>query len=117
MFSFAEKYNKGHKFDVDTTGYEYISLEQLYKENGEQYIYKLMGVYINTKGMYSDSPVFIIDNYLVNCPSHMTNTCNEILSDTDSVDSINDGRVGFQIYTYMSTKYNKKCYGVNFIDL
>jgi hypothetical protein len=113
--SFASKRNKV-SFDIDTTGFQYVKLSDLYANGGGDTIHKVNGMFIN-KGKLETSPVFIdSDNkQLINIPSHMTDTVRDILSDADDVADIANGKVGFVIYEYES--HAKKCYGIRFVDL
>lgn len=115
--SFASKYNRTRKFDIDTTGFEYAALADLFNDNGANKVYPVCGIYINTKGKFNDSPVIATDKCYVNFPAHMTDTCREILQDADAIDEINKGHVGFKIYTYHQAKYDKDCFGVEFVDM
>lgn len=117
MRSFASRFNKGRKFDVDTNGFQYASLADLFNANGKDFIYPVTAIYINTKGKYADAPVIATDSCFVNCPAHMCDTAREILSDVEAIEAINSGRVGFQIYTYTQAKYNRECFGINFVDM
>lgn len=114
--SFAAKFNKGVSFDIDTTGFTYVKLSDLYAKGGADEIHKVDGMYV-FKGQLETQPVFIdaANKQLVNIPSHMTDTVKEILSDADAVTDIRNGKVGFTIREYES--HNKKCYSVNFVDL
>lgn len=115
---FSEKYNKVNTFGVDTTDFKYVSLKELFEENDRDasVVYNLRGLYISHKGHYGDAPVFITDYCFVNIPKHMTKTCVEILDDAESINLIKANAVGFTIYEYVDTNYNKVCYGVKFID-
>jgi len=115
-FSFAEKYNKGSKFDIDTTGFEYMKLKELYSENGEEKVYGVYAVFINENDKFGKAPVFATGEEYVNIPRHMLGTCEEILKDADAIKQINDGEVGFKITQYYNEKYNKQCYGIEFLD-
>ena len=117
MSRFTNKFNKGKKFNIDTTGFKYVSLEKLYCANGEEKVYPLTAVYINRKSSYGDAPVFATDNCFVNVPSYMLDTVNDILADEEAIEDINNAKVGFTIYTYHSVRYNCDCYGVNFADM
>lgn len=116
---FSEKYNKGGLFLINTKDFEYKSLEELFEESGlnESVIYILRAIYINTKGKFGNAPVFATDEYLVNIPKHLTDTCIDILSDGESVALINAGAVGFTIYKYTDSTFGKTCYGVKFVDI
>ena len=124
--SFANKYNKGGKFDLNVKAFtDYYSLEKLYTENGKDAVYKLGAVYINKKSKFGPAPTFaVVDSkftcggYFVNIPAYMLEQANEILTDAEAIAEINGGKVGFVIETYEAGKYgNKVCYGVRFTDL
>lgn len=116
--SFASKRNKDvKKFDIDTEGFEYYNLDDLYEENGEDYQYILKGFYINKKSKYGDAPVAITLDYFVNLPQHMLDTVKEICADADDVADINNDKVGFKIYSYEDEKHKKTCYSIRFEDI
>ncbi len=117
MKSFSKKYNKGRKFEIDTTGFEYYSLEELYEQNGEDFVYPIHALYINTKGHYGDSPVVATEEYFVNFPSHMLDVARDILDNDEAIELINNGEVGFRIYKYTQKKYNRECYAIDFVDM
>lgn len=117
MSRFTNKFNKSKKFNIDTTGFEYVSLEELYHTHGAEMVYPLTAVYINRKSAYGDAPVFATNDYFVNVPAHMLDTVEEILADEVAIEDINNSSVGFVIYTYHSDRYNRDCYGVNFVDM
>lgn len=115
--SFASRFNKEKKFDIDTNGFQYNSIVDMFNFNGENWVYPLRAIYINTKGKYQDAPVFATDDCFVNIPSHMIDTAREILTDEQAIAEINNGKVGFQIYSYHNGRYNKDCFGVRFVDM
>lgn len=117
MASFAKRFNKGARFNFDSQGLGYRTLAELYSEDGPDVVHMLHAIYINTKGKFADNPVFGTDGALVNIPAHMTDVCREIITDEDAIDDINAGRVGFTVYQYESEKFNRVCYGVNFVDV
>lgn len=94
--SFANRYNKGNKFDIDTTGYNFLKLSEL--EPGE--IYKLVGLWINYKGNYGPSPVAIIDGNFVNLPSYTLSEVQDMLTDDDTINDIKAGKCGFSVRPY-----------------
>ena len=117
MSRFTNKFNKGKKFNIDTTGFEYVSLEELYCANGKEMVYPLTAIFINRMSLYGDAPVFATDKCFVNIPSHMLDTVNDILADEEAIEDINNAKVGFTIYRYHSERYSRDCYGVNFEDM
>ena len=117
MASFAAKYNRGRLFDIDTTNFEFVSLNELFEKNGAETVYPIKALYINTKSKFGANPVIATDKCFVDLPSFMTDTVREILADHDAVDFINEGGVGFTIYSYEQKKYARTCYAINFVDL
>ena len=115
--SFANRFNKGKKFDFDTKDLEFTSLADLFNSNGQAEVYTLKAIFINTKSKFGDTPVFATPDFLVNAPSHLLDTVKEILADNDAIDSINKNKVGFSIYPYTSERFNVETFGIKFIDL
>lgn len=111
---FASKFNKT-VFTVNTKGFTFTKLSDLYAANGADVVYTLDGLYIS-RGKLGEQPIFICEelNQLVNIPAHLTKTAKDILADPDAVQAIKDGKVGFTIYEYES--HGRKCYGVKFVD-
>lgn len=115
MFSFSSKFNKT-SFGIDTKDYEYIKLAEVAKASSPDEIHPINGLYVHGSAL-GDSPV-VIDvsaKKLVNMPKHLGETFREILADTEAVQAIKDGKVGYTIYTYES--HAKICYGINFVDI
>lgn len=115
--SFANKYNKARKFAIDTTGFQYASMADLFNAHGANHVYPVRALYINTKGKFADSPVIATESEFVNCPAHMTDTVRDIIADDEAIEMINGGAVGFQIYQYENVKYNRDCFGIRFVDI
>lgn len=113
-FSFSKKYNTERVFDIDTSNFDYKSLEELYVD--DDYVYPVCGVYINTKGKFDPAPVVATEDCYVNLPAHMTDICREMLRDDRAVKAINDGEVGFTIYKYHQKRYDKDCYSIHWVD-
>lgn len=110
--SFAGKYNKGSKFNIDTTGFPYVRITDLDPEK----VYKLSGFFINSKGDYEPHPVFIVDNTLVDIPSHLTDLCRTIEQDSNDVQQIIDGKVGFKVRPYVDKK-GKERRSIEWVDI
>lgn len=117
--SIAAKYNKGNLFKVNTEGYGYKKLEELYNENGADQEYEMRGIYISHKSEFGDAPVAICDGFFVNLPSYLLDDANEMMRDQETIDAINAGTFGFKIEPYEKEigKKTKTCYGVRWVDL
>ena len=115
--SFANRFNKGKKFDFNTEGLEFSTLKEQIEKNGPDKVYTLKSIFINTKSKYGHHPIFATDSFLVGCPQHMLETANEILNDAEAISDINNNKVGFTIYPYKAEKFNTEAYGIKFVDL
>lgn len=115
MSSFAEKYNKQGIFGVSTANLPYVKLETLFNENGAEKVYTLQAIYINTRSKFGDAPVAVIENAIVNLPSHMLKQAKDILADNEAIDAIKSGLAGFTVYSYPS--HGKTCYSIKFVDI
>lgn len=116
-FDFANEFNKDAKrFDVNTEGFEYYNLEDLYDNNGADQVYPVTCFYINKKGKFGDAPVVGTDEYFVNLPQHLLETVLNIIDRAEAVKTINDNKVGFTIYQYHDDKHNKDCYSIRFVN-
>lgn len=115
--SFANKYNRGTKFDIDTAGFQYVSLKNLQDPEDLGKVFRIRGFYINRKSRFGDSPVAILDDCFVNLPAHLTADVADMLQDPDTVQDIKDGKCGFTIEEYDDKNYNRHCYSVRWCDL
>ena len=116
---FAEKYNKFNTiFDIDIKDFEFMNGYDFIAKFGDNVV-KIDGLYINTKGNYKAHPVAIIESekVLLDLPSHMTDTVNEVLKDSESIDLIKKGLVGLTAHEYVDNTYHKQCVGFEWCDL
>lgn len=113
--SFGTKRSKGTvNFNVDVSGFEFKSLKDL--EVGS--IYKIDGLYINTKSKFGSHPVAIVadDKILVDLPKHLVEEVKDILSDAEDVADIKAGKCGFRVYEY-TTDDGLVCRSINWMDI
>lgn len=115
--SFAKKFQHGRKFTINTTGFSYKSLADLFNDNGADAIYPFYAVYINRKSKYGDAPVLATADFFVNIPKHTIEDCNAMLDDEETIADINAGRAGFKIYQYHDKKHNRDCFGIDWVDV
>lgn len=117
--SFADKYNKSNIiFDIYIKDFDFMDGYGFIEKYGDKVV-KIDGLYINKKGMFNDHPVVIIvaEKTLLDLPSHMTNTVNDILKDAESINLIKKGLVGIKAHEYIDSKYHKRCIGFEWCDL
>ena len=113
------KFNKSSLLFTDNERFEeFKTLEQLFKEDGSEKVYKVNGAYIYT-GAFGKGCFIKSDGFNITLPTHMVETVEGIRSDSESVQEINDGKVGVTIYSYtLPDKYpDKMFYSINFTTL
>lgn len=132
-FSVSKRYNREKLFNIDTSGFEYVALDELYDEaadaaneamstigenkSAKDIPFTVYGIYINTRGNYDPAPVLALEDRYVNLPAHMTSVCEDMLRDAEAIKAINEGRVGITVYKYLQRRYNRTCYNVRWVDL
>lgn len=113
-FNFSKFNSTNSKFtNMDSTefrrnpnnknGEPYFSLREMVEEYGEDAMYKITGMYINTKGTLKDvpeSPVVATESEYVNLPVFQLKEVKAIIADDEAVEAINAGKCGFFIETY-----------------
>ena len=106
--------NKPFVFDEEAHR-EFTDLEELVSINGLGETYVVHAMFINKKSKFGDSPNITLENVIVNFPSHLTDTVNEMMADDELVDFVNDRMLGFEIYEY-TNKYGK-AYSVRWVEV
>ena len=105
MSTFGSRHAKATSlFNIDSSAFEYVSLQDLVGMYDTDMQYVIHALYINNKGQYGPQALAVIDNYKVNLPSHLLSDVREMLANPDDVAAINEGRAGFVIYTYTPDK-------------
>lgn len=115
--SIAGKYNKqvvNFSFDIPKE-FEFKSLADIYQGVGTKRIIKMF--YKNTKGRYGVSFVVATESELLNMPQHLNDLFEQLYNDPEAIEAINNDRLGFTIYQYEATKYNRTSYSINLVDL
>lgn len=104
-------------FNVDSTNFEYKSLSEIREEYGKD-TFTARGFYINTKGMFGDSPVVATANEYVNLPQHLTDVIKQIIENKEAVDAVNAGKCGFKVVDYTRKEYGEKTFqSIEFFDI
>lgn len=112
------KFNKNKKplfTFTGTEGFKYFKLEELYKANGPDAVYPILGWFFHT-GKFGEQPVFFTHYCFINGPAHLTEQCKEIEQDPEAVAQINAGKAGFKIRDYINS-LNKTSYSIEWVDV
>ena len=113
-----KKFNKSEVLFKDSERLDtFVTLEELFKENGKDKKYLVKGVY-SYESSYGKGCFIKSEGFNISLPSHLLNTINSIREDKESVDEINEGKVYVEIYSYtLPDKYpNKVFYSINFTE-
>ena len=113
------KFNKSEVLFTNNERFDtFKTLEQLFTENGKDAKYGVNGVY-SYESTYGKGCFVKSDGFNISLPSNMVETVTKIREDKESVDEINNGKVGVTIYSYvLPEKYpDKTFYSVNFVEM
>lgn len=116
--SFAKRFNTptaSFTFEMDGKILPFCDLKAMADQNGIEAVYQLKMLYINKGGKFGDAPCLVTVNNIINAPSHMLDNVKDILNDQISVNMINNGEVGFKLYSY-SNKFGQQ-YAVEWVDI
>lgn len=95
-------FNKERLFDIDTSGFDYFKLRDLYEADGEGTEYIIRGLYLGTKSEFADySPIVALEDRYVNLPQFQLEEVKEMLNSKFAVAAINRGEGAFKIEKYI----------------
>lgn len=108
------KYSNGGapQYDYDNEKErDFIKLAELPQDKK----YTIEALFINTKGKFGNQGVIVIENYFVNLPNHLTEMIEEMRSDSEVTEAINNRELAFEIYEFTSKKYNRTSVSINIV--
>ena len=115
--SFAARHNKVNVFDVNTEGFVYYGLGDLYDGKDPEKVFPIRGFYINHKSKYGDAPVAILEDKFANLPAFMLDEVLAIMVNEEDIADIKAGKVGFVIEPYFTdNRPGEVCYAVRWAD-
>lgn len=88
------------RFKVDTQGFEYKKLGELYDAKNPATVFSVYGLYINRKSKFGESPFAASDGYFISLPNHLVDEVKEILKDDTAIEQMNEGKAGLVIRPY-----------------
>lgn len=100
---------KKREWSKKTEGYTFKKLSDLYKEGVRKV--QVFGFFFTKSVDYGLQPNAICDGYLLNLPTHQTETISIMLQNDECYNAINNGECTLEIKEYQS-KYNKTCYEI-----
>lgn len=112
---FTDKYSHGKKFNVDDSGFDFISLDEFVKNNPATKQVKVLGLF-TFDGKYGKRAAIVAEGYKITVPDHIVPDIDSILATPDEIAAINDGKCGFVFSTY-EDKNGKTRNSGSFIDI
>lgn len=116
MSKITKTFNANYVFDINFEK-DFVSLKELRDSYEDDRTHLIHGIGINGKSKYGAHPFLETNNYLVDLPKHMLDTCKQILDDPEMVEEIKEGIVGFKIRTYIDNNFGKECCTIEFVDI
>jgi len=114
--SIAKHNRRENRFKVDTEGFEFRKLGDLFNAKRPDAVFHVYGLYINRKSKYGESPFAASDGYFISLPSHLVDVVKDILNDDEAIEQMNTGRAGLVIRTYEDDK-GVTHYTADFVDV
>lgn len=114
--SIAKHNRRENRFKVDTEGFEFRKLGDLFNAKLPDAVFHVYGLYINRKSKYGESPFAASDGYFISLPSHLVDVVKDILNDDEAIEQMNAGRAGLVIRTYEDDK-GVTHYTADFVDV
>lgn len=110
-----KNFNKGKSIDWNykTEGFEFKNASEL--EVGK--VYPIHGCFTTPDSGYGVGGIIILDDCLMNVPASYVDTVKDIMADEETVEEIKAGKAGVKIDTYVSKKFKRTGYSLEFVEL
>ena len=111
------KYGKYHRnmsidWEIDTTDFPFEKPSQQ-PLNIEIPIY---GMFIAPDSGYGENPILILKDSLLSLPQRYTEEITDYMNDPDVIDAIKSGNVFIIVSKFVSKKFKKTGYDIEFVD-
>ena len=105
-----KKFNVQRLFDVDTSEFDYIGLDEAAEKYGEGNQILVKGVYINEKSQFGPAPLVATEEEYINLPQHQLDKVREMLANGEAIKAINRDELAIVIESYYQRRFGKTCY-------
>ncbi|MBO5809806.1 MAG: hypothetical protein J6R32_03155 [Bacteroidales bacterium] len=113
--SFNSKMKKhGNQFTFNSDDLPFTSLEE-YITTGGNNVIPVKAVFVNSKAQYGPRPVLVSPSFKINLPAHCLEDVQQILTDSELITLINEGKCNFIVGTY-EDRNGKMRYTGSFVD-
>ena len=108
------KFNKGNKIDwgIDTKSMPFKKTSEVELDK----TYDLKGCFITPDKGFGKGAVLISDGFLLNIPARYVDDINNIVADAETVKDIKAGKCGFIVTSFISEKFKRTGYSIEFVD-
>ena len=108
------KFNKGNKIDwgIDTKSLPFKKTSEVELNK----TYDLKGCFITPDKGFGKGAVLISDGFLLNIPARYVDDINNIIADFETVEDIKAGKCGFIVTSFISEKFKRTGYSIEFVD-
>ena len=108
------KFNKGNKINwgIDTKSLPFKKTSEVELNK----IYDLKGCFITPDRGFGKGAVLISDGFLLNIPARYVDCINNIVADAETVEDIKAGKCGFIVTSFISEKFKRTGYSIEFVD-
>lgn len=101
------------EWTVKTDGFSFKKIGDLYNEGINRV--QVFGFFFTKSDNYGLQPNAILNDCLLNLPTHLKDTVSKMLANEDCINAIKNGECSLSFRQYNS-KYNKVCYAVDFVN-
>ena len=107
------KFNKGNKINwgIDTKPLPFKKTSEVELNK----IYDLKGCFITPDREFGGA-VLITGDFLLNIPGRYIDNINNIMSDPETVEDIKAGKCGFIVTSFISEKFKRTGYSIEFVE-
>lgn len=113
MFAEVNKKVVSIDWGINTEKFEYRKCSEM--EEGK--VIPVKGLFISADHGYGRGAVAILDDVLLNLPERYLEVVESILATDNMVEAIKAGKCGLVITSFMSKKFKRKGYDVEFVDV
>ena len=108
------KFNKGKKIDwgIDTKSLPFKKTSEVELNK----TYDVKGCFITPDKGFGKGAVLISDGFLLNIPARYVNDINNIVADAEVVEDIKAGKCGFIVTSFISDKFKRTGYSIEFVE-
>ena len=108
------KFNKGNKINwgIDTKSLPFKKTSEVELNK----IYDLKGCFITPDKGFGKGAVLISDGFLLNIPARYVDESNGIVADSEVVENIKEGKCGFIVTSFISERFKRTGYSIEFVD-